>query len=173
MAETKTKKVKLKLEQLLRIKVDLENSIRKDENLMRKNNSRPKGEEAQIDFKETKRLYELKLDQLIKVKTVIGDANTDINDSDAYVTNNMNIYHLSNLNRRRVFLDSLNTFEGDRTTLKSAGKNVTFEAKLSFKEVEKELKEIDTEITKIENNLSNFNHAKEVTVELYNELSLL
>jgi hypothetical protein len=164
MAETK-KEVKLKLDQLLRIKADLEDDIRKDENLMRKNNSRPKGEEEQIDFEEIKRLYELKLEQLVQVKLVIGDENN-------VSGNNTNIYLLSNLNRRKAFLNSLNTFEGDRPTLKSAGKNVEFKAKLSYKKVEKELKEIESRIRELETKLSNFNHEREVAVELYTELEL-
>jgi hypothetical protein len=160
----KTKEVILKLDQLLRIKIDLEDSIRKDEGLMRKNNSRPKDEGDQVDLEETKRLYELKLEQLIRIKLAIATANAD--------ENNENIYLLSNLNRRRVFLDSLNTFEGDRTTLKSAGKMVKFEAKLSYKKVEKELKEIEGRIRELETKLSDFNHNIEVTVVLYNELAL-
>lgn len=162
MAETKN--IKIKLDQLLRIKEDLENDIRKDEGLMRKNNSKPKDEEVQIDFEETKRLYELKLEQLINLKLVISDANHGIN--------NENIYKLSNLNRRKAFLNSLNTFEGDRTTLKSAGKNITFKARLTFKKVEKELKEIETEIRKLETKLADFNHSTETTVTLYTELNL-
>lgn len=164
MAETK--EVKLKLEQLLRIKEDLESSIRKDENLMRSHNSRPKGENDEIDFDEVKRIYELKLNQLTEVKETISTHNSVGN-------NNRDIYLLSNLNRRKVFLNSLNTFEGDRTTLKSAGKNIYFEAKLSYKKVEKEIKDIDTEIRKIETNLSDFNHKTEVVVSLYTELSLI
>ena len=65
------------------------------------------------------------------------------------------------------------TFEGDRTTLKSAGKNVTFKARLSFKKVEKELKEIETEVRKLETKLADFNHSTEVTVDLYTELNLV
>lgn len=165
MAEIKTKEVNIKLDELLRIKEDLENDIRKDENLMRKNNSRPKGEEAQIDSVEVKRLYELKLDQLVEIKLAQAKANSG--------SNNENIYRLSNLNRRKVFLNSLNTFEGDRTTLKSAGKLVTFEAKLPYKKVEKELKGIETEIRKIETKLSDFNHSTDVVVVLYTELNLV
>lgn len=165
MAETRTKEVKIKLDQLLRIKIDLEDNIRKDENLMRKNNSRPKGEEDQIDFEETKRLYELKLVQLINVKLVIAEANN--------LVNNENIYLLSNLNRRKAFLGSLNTFEGDRPTLKSAGKDINFEAKLPYKKVEKELKDIEIEIRKLETKLSDFNHSTEIAVILYNELNLV
>jgi hypothetical protein len=160
----KTKEVNLKLDQLLRIKIDLEDAIRKDEGLMRKNNSRPKDEGDQVDLEETKRLYELKLEQLIRIKLEIATANAGVN--------NENIYLLSNLNRRRVFLDSLNTFEGDRTTLKSAGKMVKFEAKLSYKKVEKELKEIEGRIRELETKLSDFNHNTEVAVVLYNELAL-
>jgi len=160
----KTKKTNLKLDQLLRIKVDLEDSIRKDEGLMRKNNSRPKGEEDQVDFEETKRLYELKLGQLVNIKLIQAEANAN--------DNNENIYLLSNLNRRKAFLNSLNTFEGDRTTLKSAGKMVNFEVKLSYKKVEKELKDIEGRIRELETKLSDFNHSKEVTVELYTELDL-
>ena len=164
MAEIR-KEVNIKLDELLRIKEDLENDIRKDENLMRKNNSRPKGEEAQIDSVEVKRLYELKLDQLVEIKLAQAEANLG--------SNNENIYRLSNLNRRKVFLNSLNTFEGDRTTLKSAGKLVTFEAKLPYKKVEKELKGIETEIRKIETKLSDFNHSTDVAVILYTELNLI
>lgn len=166
----KTKEVKLKLDQLLRIKEDLENAIRKDENLMRKNNSRPKGEDAQIDFTKVKKDYELRLTQLVSIKEAIRKGNSNINKNG--VANDVDIYLLSNLNRRKAFLNSLNTFEGERTTLKSAGKPVNFEAKLNFKEVEKELKEIEIEIRKYENALSEFNHSTEVTVELYTELGL-
>ena len=164
MAEIK-KEVNIKLDQLLRIKEDLENDIRKDENLMRKNNSRPKDEEAQIDFVEVKRLYEVKLNQIIEVKLAIAKANSG--------SNNQNIYNLSNLNRRKVFLNSLNTFEGDRATIKSAGKTIKFEAKLSYKKVEKELKGIETEIRKIETQLSDFNHSAEIAVIFYTELNLV
>jgi hypothetical protein len=165
MADTIYKTTKLQLDQLLRIKEDLEDSIRKDENLMRKNNSRPKGEEDQIDFEETKRLYELKLDQLVKIKLVQADINTNGG-------NNTSIYDLSNLNRRKAFLNSLNTFEGNRTTLKSAGKEIEYKAKLTNKKVEKELKEIESGIRLLETELSNFNHSHEVTVDLYTELNL-
>lgn len=164
MAETKN--IKLQLDQLLRILEDLEDSIRKDENLMRKNNSRPKGEEDQIDLEETKSLYELKLNQLIKIKLVKGEIN-------ASNGNNKTIYDLSNLNRRKAFLNSLNTFEGKRTTLKSAGKEIEFKAKLSNKKVEKELKEIESGIRLLETELVNFNHSHEVTVDLYTELGLV
>jgi hypothetical protein len=162
MAETKN--IKLQLDQLLRIKKDLEDSIRKDENLMRKNNSRPKGEEDQIDFEETKRLYELKLEQLIEIKLAQAEGNNE--------GNNENIYALSNLNRRKIFLNSLNTFGGKRTTLKSAGKEIEFKAKFPNTKVEKELKEIEIKIRKLETVLSDFNHSWEVTVDLYTELNL-
>lgn len=164
MADKKIKEQTIKLDQLLRIKEDLEDLIRKDENLMRKNNSRPKGEEDQIDFEETKRLYELKLDQLVNIKLAVAVANAG--------TNNESIYLLSNLNRRKAFLNSLNTFEGDRTTLKSAGKLVEFKARLPYKKVEKELKDIEGRIRELETKLSNFNHSTETTVELYTELDL-
>ncbi len=167
----KTKNVKLKLDQLLRMKEDLENSIRKDEQSMRNNNSRPKDEKAQIDFFETKRLYELKLEQLVKIKEAIRDGNSELNKEDT--TNDTNIYLLSNLNRRRTFLNSLNTFEGERTTLKSAGKLIKFESKISNIKVEEELKEIEKEIRDLENKLSNFNHTIEVNVDLYSELELI
>lgn len=167
MAETKN--IKLKLDQLLRIKEDLENNIRNSENLMRKNNSRPTKEEAQIDFKETKRLYELRLEQLISIKEAIRNGNAMISGD---FTNDYNIYLLSNLNRRKVFLNSLNTFEGDRPTLTSAGKMVEFEAKLPYKDVDKELKEIEVSIRETETKLSDFNHSTEVTVVLYTELGL-
>jgi hypothetical protein len=165
MAETPNKEVKLKLDQLLRIKEDLEDSIRKDEGLMRRQNSRPSDEEVQIDFEETKRLYELKLKQLVDIKLVISNANMPVN--------NLNIYLLSNLNRQRVFLESLNTFEGERTTLKSAGKNIKYTAKLSRKKVEEELKVIETQIRSFETKLSDFNHDTEVTVSLQTELNLV
>ena len=167
MAETKN--IKLKLDQLLRIKEDLENSIRKDENLMRRNNSRPTKEEAQIDFKETKRLYELRLEQLISIKEAVRNGNAIANGN---FTNDYSIYLLSNLNRRKVFLNSLNTFEGDRPTLTSAGKMVEFEAKLPYKDVEKEVREVEQKIREIETKLSDFNHLTEVTVILYTELGL-
>ena len=160
----KTKETKLKLDQLLRIKMDLEDSIRKDEGLMRKNNSRPKDEEDQIDFDGIKRLYELKLGQLIGVKIALASGNAGVN--------NESIYLLSNLNRKKAFLNSLNTFEGDRTTLKSAGKLVTFKTRLSYKKVEKELKDIEGRIREFETKLSDFNHATETTVVLYTELDL-
>jgi len=160
----KTKTTTIKLDQLLRIKEDLEDSIRKSEGLMRKNNSRPKAEEAQLDFDDVKRLYEIKLDQLVNIKLAVAEANAG--------TNNKNIYLLSNLNRRKAFLNSLNTFEGDRTTLKSAGKLVSFEVKLSYKEVEKELKSIEGRIRELETQLSDFNHKTEVAIDLYTELDL-
>lgn len=166
----KTKEVKLNLDKLLRIKGDLENSIRKDEQSMRKNNSRPKGEEAQINFSDTKKTYELQLNQLLELKKAIRDGNAKLNKNG--ITNDEDIYKLSNLNRRKAFLNSLNTFEGERTTLKSDGKLIDFEAKLNYKKVEKELKEIEIEIRKLENNLSDFNHSTEVTVNLYTELGL-
>ena len=164
MAETKT--TTLKLDQLLRIKIDLEDSIRKDEGLMRKNNSRPIKEEDQIDFNAVKKLYELKLDQLNKIKLVIADANNTGN-------NNIDIYLLSNFNRRKAFLNSLNTFEGDRPTIKSAGKNITFKANLSYKKVEEEIKEINIEIRRLETILSDFNHSTEIVIETYTELELI
>jgi len=167
----KTKTVNLKLDQLLRMKEDLENSIRKDEQSMRNNNSRPKDEKPQIDFSETKRLYELKLEQLVIIKEAIRDGNSELNKEDT--TNDKNIYLLSNLNRRKMFLNSLNTFEGERTTLKSAGKLVKFEAKLSNNKVEEELKEIEKQIRDLENKLSSFNHTIEVKVDLYSELELI
>jgi len=163
MAETKTSIIKL--DQLLRVKVDLEDNIRKDESLMRKWNSRPVTEESQIDFSLKKSQYELKLEQLIKVKEVIAKANEQ--------GNNENIYTLSNFNRRKAFLNSLNTFEGERTTLKSAGKTVEYKAKLSYIEVEKELKEIEIKIREYETILSDFNHDHEIEIEVYTELELI
>jgi len=165
MAKIVTKTVKIKLDTLLRMKENLESDIKKSEYLMRKNNSRPKSEEPQIDFSEVKRLYELKLTQLIEIKLAIADANID--------ANNENIYRLSNLNRRKAFLNSLNTFEGRRTTLKSAGKEIEFEAKLNWKKVEEELKIIEESIRKIETELSEFNHATETSVKMYSELKLV
>jgi len=162
----KNKSHKLKLEQVLRIKEDLENSIRKDENLIRKNNSRPKSEEDQINAKDTKRLYELRLEQLIAIKLAIAGANNDGG-------NNTNIFALSNLNRRRVFLESLNTFEGERMTITSDGKQIEFKAKFTYKEVSKELEEINSQIRDIESKLSDFNHDTETEIKLYTELNLL
>ncbi len=164
--ETKT----IKLDQLLRIKEDLENSIRKDENLMRKNNSRPKGEISQIDFKETMRLYELKLSQLVNVKEAIRIGNNEIGEDGQ--TNDKNIYLLSNLNRKKAFLNSLTTFEGERSTIKSNGKLIKFEAHLNFKDVDTELNKIELQIRELESKLSDFNHETEVDVELYTELNL-
>jgi len=167
----KTKSVKLKLDQLLRMKEDLENSIRNDEQSMRKNNSRPIDEEAQINFKEIKQKYELKLEQLIIIKEAIRDGNSELNKEDT--TNDTNIYLLSNLNRRKAFLNSLNTFEGERTTMKSNGKLVKFGVKYSNKNVVEELKEIEKQIRDLENKLSSFNHSTEVKVDLFVELELI
>jgi hypothetical protein len=72
-----------------------------------------------------------------------------------------------------MFINSLNNFEGERTTLKSAGKLVKFEAKLSNNKVEEELKEIEKQIRDLENKLSSFNHTIEVKVDLYSELELI
>jgi hypothetical protein len=167
----KTKKVKIKLDQLLRIKKDLEDNIRKNENMMRKNNSRPKAEPPQIDFPEVKRLYGLQLNQLLNIKEAIRDGNA--NSTKDGETNDRDIYQLSNYNRQRVFLESLNSFEGERTTMTSNGKLVDFVAKLPYKEIEKELKELETKIRELETKLSDFNHVTEVTVVLYTELGLV
>lgn len=170
MAKT-TKTVNLKLDSLLRIKNDVESEIKKCEFLMRKNNSRPKEEEAQIDFSETKNKYEKLLDQLLLIKDAIrfGNAIPDKNGE----TNDHNIFVLSNLNRRKAFLNSLNTFEGRRPTMKSAGKEIEFEAKLKYKNVDKELGKIETNIREVETKLSEFNHATEVSVTVYTELALV
>jgi len=172
MAEKSEKKVvKLKLDELLRMKDDLETNIKRNEALMRKNNSTPKNEEAQINVNEVKVRYEKELEQLILLKDAIreGNAFRDIDGN----TNDHNIYRLSNLNRRRVFLESLNTFEGGRTTLKSNGKTIEFEAKLKYKDVTKELKDIESEIRKLESLLADFNHSTTVSAILYTELELL
>ena len=167
---TDTKVVKLKLDQLLRIKEDLEGIIKQDEYLMRKNNSRPKDEEAQIDFIEVKTKYERELEQLVLVKDAIRTGNAILDENNH--PNDHNVYLLSNLNRRKAFLNSLNTFEGKRTTMKSQGKEIAFSVKLSYKEAEKELKQIEIDIRELENKLSVFNHSTEVSVILYNDLSL-
>jgi len=171
MAKINTRTVKLKLDALLRIKDDVESEIRECEGLMRKNNSRPKGEETQVNFTEVKSKYEKLLDQLLLVKDAIRVGNATLNKDGK--TNDHDIFVLSNLNRRRAFLESLNTFEGRRTTMKSAGKEIEFVTKLSYKEVEKELKEIRTSIRELETKLSDFNHTVEVSVVIYTELSLV
>jgi len=81
MANTK-KQFEVTLDQLLRIKEDLENSIRSDEQLMRKNNSRPKDEEAQVNIKDIKSKYELKLEQLLNIKEAIRNGNRELNNND-------------------------------------------------------------------------------------------
>lgn len=167
----KTKEVKLKLDQLLRIKTDLENTIRKYENLMRRFNSRPKDEESQIDFAETARLYELCLDQLINVKEAVRDGNAELNTKSE--TNDRDIYVLSNLNRQRVFYESLNTFEGERFDIKSGRKNVEYKANITYKDSTAKLKAIENKIREVEARMSDFNHSIEVTVELYTELDLV
>lgn len=169
MAKTKT--TTLKLDQLIRMKKDLEDSIRKDEQLLRKNNSRPKDEDTQIDFKKTKDKYELRLDQLLEIKEAIRNGNSQLNKNNT--TNDKDIYLLSNLNRKRVFLNSLNTFEGERKTLRSGDKLIQFKVNISFKDVEKELKKIEKEIREIEDRLTDFNHTTEVKVELFEELELI
>jgi hypothetical protein len=171
MAKKSTRIVKLKLDSLLRIKDDVEAEIKKCEFLMRKNNSRPKTEEPQIDFDEIKTKYENFLDQLLLIKDAIRIGNSTTNKEGK--TNDHNIFVLSNLNRRKAFLNSLNTFEGKRTTMKSAGKEIEFEAKLTYKKVDKELKEIEASIRDLETKLSDFNHATEVSVTVYTELNLV
>jgi hypothetical protein len=171
MAKTpETKIVKMKLDQLLRIKEDLESDIKKQENLMRKNNSRPDGEEAQINFGEVKDKYELELDQLLFVKEAIRYSNATL-DKDAYA-NDHYIYALSNLNRRKAFLNSLTTFEGKKVTVQSGGKEVKYVAKYRYKDVEKELKGIEKQIRELEDKLSSFNHSVDASVVLYTELGL-
>lgn len=170
MAKT-TKIVKIKLDALLRIKDDVEAEIKRHEFLMRKNNSRPKGEETQIDFTEAKAKYGKLLDQLLLIKDAVRIGNSTIGEDGK--TNDHNIFVLSNFNRRRAFLNSLNTFEGKRTTMKSAGKEIEFEVKFSYKEVEKELKEIESAVRELETKLSEFNHATEVSVSVYTELNLV
>jgi hypothetical protein len=108
---------------------------------------------------------------LIFIKDAIRVGNSTL-DKDGY-TNDHNIFLLSNLNRRRAFLSSLNTFEGKRTTLKSKGKEIEFKANLKWKDVDEELKKIEGEVREFENKLSDFNHSTTVSVNIYSDLGLL
>jgi hypothetical protein len=168
--KVENKVVKMKLDKLLRIKDEVEARIKRNEFLMRKNNSRPTTEEVQIDFPLVKTEYELLLDQLILVKEAIGFGNALVDSKG--VSNSKNIYCLSNLNRRKAFLNSLNTFEGRRTTMKSAGKEIEFSANLKYKDINVELGKIEAEIRELEDKLSEFNHNTDTSVIIYDSLAL-
>jgi len=166
------KAVNIKLDALVRAKVDLEQSLRNDEKDIRKYNSISKEDVSPFDMTETIRLYKLKLDQLLHFKESIRSGNNNvIKEGDK--TNDYYIYLLSNLNRRKALLLSLNTFEGTRPSFKDRSKKVTYKAQLKYSDVQKELGEIELEVRKIEDILANFNHSVEVEVLVYTELNLL
>jgi len=167
---TKVKSVTKKLSEVLRIKDDLESNIKRDEFLMRKNNSTPAENKNNIDLDVVKDRYELSLEQLILVKDAIRKGNADTDESN--VNNDHRIYTLSNLNRRKAFLNSLNTFEGSRPTMTSNGKEIEFKAHFNYNKIYSEIKKIDSEIRKLENALADFNHSKEVTFDIYTELGI-
>ena len=173
--QTKTeeiKEVKIKLDALIRAKVDLEQSLKNDERLMRKYNSIQKGETSSIEMKETLRVYYLKLDQLLHFKEAIRNGNNSVM-KDSEHTNDHYIYLLSNYNRKKALLLSMNTYEGLRPSFNDPSKKVTYIAQMKLSAVQEEVAKIESEIRRIENILSDFNHSIEVEVLVYNELNLL
>jgi hypothetical protein len=166
------KEVKIKLNALIRAKNDLEQSLKDDEKNIRRYNSILKEENCPIDMIETIRLYLLKLDQLLHFKEAIRNGNNKQMKDDGK-TNDHYIYLLSNFNRRKALLRSLNTFEGSRPSFKDTSKKVTYVAQIKFQRIQEELTEIDSEVRKIESILADFNHTIEVEVLIYTELSLL
>ena len=166
------KEVKIKLDSLIRAKNDLEQSLRNDEKNIRKYNSMSSEDVLPFDMAETIRLYKLKLDQLLHFKESIRNGNSKQLKDDGK-TNDHYIYLLSNYNRRKALLLSLNTFEGTRPSFKDRSKKVTYTAQLSFKNIQIELAQIENEIRSIESILSDFNHNVEVEVLVYTELNLL
>jgi hypothetical protein len=169
---TEIKEVKIKLDALIRAKIDLEQNLRNDEKLMKRFNSIQKSEKPSIDMVETIRLYDLKLDQLLHFKEAIRNGNNNtLKDSEH--TNDYYIYLLSNYNRKKALLLSMNTFEGVRPSFKDPSKKVAYVAQMKLSAVQEEIAKIESEIRKIENILSDFNHSVEVEVLVYTELNLL
>jgi hypothetical protein len=114
----------------------------------------------------------LKLDQLLHFKEAIRLGNNNIiKDTDK--TNDYYIYLLSNFNRKKALLLSMNTFEGSRPSFKNPAKKVVYSAQMKLSKVQEEVAKIESEIRKIENILSDFNHSVEIEVLVYNELNLL
>jgi len=166
------KEVKIKLDALIRAKIDLEQSLKNDERLMKRYNSIQKDEKQSVDLKEMMRVYKLKLDQLLHFKEAIRTGNNNVVKDSKY-TNDYYIYLLSNYNREKALLLSMNTYEGVRPSFKNPSKKVAYVTQFTLSAIQEEVAKIEAEIRKIENILSEFNHSVEVSVLVYNELNIL
>ena len=166
------KSVKIKLDALIRAKIDLEQNLKEDERLIRKYNSVEKGSNTQVEMKSLFENYDLKLDQLLHFKEAIRNGNNNVI-KDSKHTNDYYIYLLSNFNRKKALLLSMNTFEGNRPSYSDPTKKIAYIAQMKLSKIKEEITSIESEIRTIENILSDFNHSVEVEVLVYTKLNIL
>jgi hypothetical protein len=164
----------LQLNRILKIKEDLEESIKRDDLTIQKSNSIIVGNDRSIDIREALELLGTKEKQLVHLKLAIQEANMkyhkDPEKGHETYSNFYYIYTLSNLKRKRTFYLKLNTTNG----YKEGGKGtVNYSAEITQQEVNRELAELNQKIQEIEIKLANFNHNTEVEVHIEPELNLL
>ena len=167
-------KEKLQLNRILKIKEDLEESIKRDDLTIQKSNSIIVGNERDVDVREVLKLREKRENQLVTLKLAIQEANMMYHKDpekghDTY-PNFYYIYTLSNIKRGKAFYMKLNTTNG----LKEGGKGtINYNAEITQDEVSRKLRDLDQKIQEIEIKLANFNHNTEIEVVLDDELKLL
>src|SRR4030042_2670141 len=150
-------KKKLLLEQVLKLKAVVEKSIETSYDHVLKYNFTDKKVDLILD-----RIEKLEV-QLIIFKEVIQEANKG---KIRGITNNFNIYTLSNLKAKREFYSKLLTKFNHSTTKVEKSQIKQEEATTKFNK-------LSEEISKLQNKLSTFNAKKKVTVYLDESLDLL
>lgn len=159
---------KIQLNELLKIKENLEESIKRDDQLIQRNNSIIATNERLVDVGEIEKTRELKEKQLVGLKEAIQKANME-NHSGEKNSNFYYIYTLSNLKRLKLFYTRLHTTDGK----KERGKDIIeYSAIIKHDEVDKKIREIDHQIQIIEIKLTKFNNNTNVKVEFFSELNL-
>jgi hypothetical protein len=159
---------KLLLNKILKIKEDLEESIRRDDYLIQGSNSIIAENKRDIDIREVEKLRDKKEDQLVELKLIIQEANMkkhrDGNSNFYYV------YVLSNLKRLKGLYIRLNTTNGLKESKKGT---INYSAEITADESNKKILEINKKIQDIEIKLATFNQNTEVKVSLDPDLNLV
>jgi len=150
-------KKKLLLETVLKLKSDIERSIENSYIDILKYNFTEKKVDLLLE-----RIEKLEI-QLVHFKEVIQEANKG---KIGGVTNNWNIYTLSNLKAKKLFYEKLlKKFERKTSRLDKA--------QIKENTAQSEFKKLSVKIIEFEDKLSTFNAKKKVTVSIDESLNLL
>ena len=167
------KKVKLKLQEAINIKNQLEKEIRDDYNLILLENTRPVGTERSINIHDYLKRIEWKEAQLLRIHIPILKANLQIphNEEDSIANY---VKRLQILETKRFTFTNLDVDSGLQVITKHGNREtVEFDSVLKLVDKNEQLIELNKEITEIKSRLALINSKIEISVELDSELNLI